>query len=242
MNKQKQFTEMDGPVTRVLYSHPVFNAPEPPNDPVATSLSLYSLGSLVEYLKQNPDGLDRTKVFVRVVSPSSVTLHSPLFGRKQRESLIAAAYLSPLENFLGSFHSLTDFRIGLGTRFQGGREDDREQILDVLARVRAENSELSDDNGLSQTITAQSGAITLSREQIQNPVRLSPYRSFPEAGEQVTSEFVLRLQQEKQPGTVARAALFLADGGAWEYTARWQVADFLRTKLTEAEVNVAVYH
>lgn len=237
-----QYTHGQGPDARTLYSRAVFNAPRPLEDPQAAPLTLYSLASTVTYLKHNPDALDLPRHLVRVLNPALVCVESPLFGQRQRETLIVTKYLSPLGDFLGSYHNLVDFRVALGSRFASKREDDRDQLLDLLARVKTENSEVADDTGLSQSVTAVKGAVIVQREQVQNPVRLSPFRSFPEAGQQVTSEFVLRLRGEDKPGAVASAALFLADGGAWEATARYFVAEWLRAELGEAEVNIPVYH
>lgn len=60
-----------------------------------------------------------------------------------------------------------------------------------------------------------------------NPiVRLTPFRTFSNV-EQPASDFLFRI---KEGGT---AALFEADGGAWENEARRNIAMFLRTELEE---------
>ena len=57
-------------------------------------------------------------------------------------------------------------------------------------------------------------------------VKLKPYRTFSEV-DQPESEFLLRLSEG------ARVALYEADGGAWTLQARRNVADYLRTALSE---------
>ena len=68
-----------------------------------------------------------------------------------------------------------------------------------------------------------------------NPVRLQPFRTFHEVGQQAI-DFVFRM---KNSSNGVACALFEADGGAWKFRAVHEIAEYLKDKLADVE-NIAI--
>ena len=103
---------------------------------------------------------------------------------------------------------------------------DREYLLELISRMSVNEGVTSDDNGVTQTITARQGPALKENMPVQPIVRLQPYRTFLEV-EQPTSEFLLRVGKE------GGISLHEADGGVWRLEAKHRIADWLTEELQE---------
>lgn len=100
------------------------------------------------------------------------------------------------------------------------------ELVKLLGTITEENNAQIADDGFTQTVVVRKG-IALKDNKAVNPiVRLKPYRTFNEV-EQPESRFLIRLFEG------GYAALYEADGGAWTLQARRNVADYLKTALSE---------
>jgi len=100
-----------------------------------------------------------------------------------------------------------------------------EYLLDLLSRVCKEDSVGSEDNGVSQTVTARQG-ISLKRfEAVRSRIPLRPYRTFTEV-EQPESIFLIRVNDRGISFTEA-------DGGMWKLRARETIKAFLEDELAD---------
>lgn len=196
--------------------------------PTAEALAVYSLGAVRDYAKANRDTLTLNTLVVHVVSPQIVKLSGPLLARaRNRESYVQATALNLTDGFLGKFMSIEDFIVGLQTRFADG--GDRSAVLKLLGNVKHETVKVSQDDGITQTVSAKVGIVLSSEADVPNPVDLTPYRTFREVM-QPSSLFVLRVNGGR-PGGLPEVGLFEADGGAWRLTAVDRVRDWLMHEL-----------
>lgn len=100
------------------------------------------------------------------------------------------------------------------------------ELVKLLGTITEENSAQLSDDGFTQTVVVRKG-IALKDNKAVNPiVKLKPYRTFNEV-EQPESQFLLRLSEG------GNVALYEADGGAWKLQARRNVADYLKSALTD---------
>lgn len=195
--------------------------------PVARPLQIYSLDALAGYAKNECDPADH---FLHVINPQHVEIVGRLNQDRNRETVAHA--ISPddsaLRNFVDQMQSHERFTVGAQCLFMPG------EALDALLEftsciVVGEEAEISDD-GTHQTVKIRRGA-TPKKARVQNPVLLTPRRSFPEVyGQLEPSPFILRI------ATDGRVGLFEADGGAWRIQASAMVAKYLDAYATGLKV------
>lgn len=192
--------------------------------PTAKALVVSSLGAVRDYVIENRDSVDLSKIVVHVASPSSVLVLGPLDARARvREAFVATAATDLMDGFLGRFMSLEDFLLGLQVRFADA--DDRSRILALMGNVKNENVKTAIDDGVTQVVQVRQGVTLVSEVAVPNPVLLCAYRSFRDIV-QPSSLYVLRVVAAKNGG-LPEAGIFEADGGAWKLSAVSRVRDWL---------------
>ena len=102
--------------------------------------------------------------------------------------------------------------------------------MDLLSRICKDDSVTSEDNGVSQTVSARSGIGLKRLENLKSRIKLIPYRTFTEV-EQPESEFILRLDSQ------GRVGLIEADGGKWRLDAKDKIKAYLESRLSEEVQN-----
>lgn len=107
-----------------------------------------------------------------------------------------------------------------------GSTDDRDYLLELLSRMSVNEGVTSDDNGVTQTVTARQGAVLKSELPVQPIVKLQPYRTFLEV-DQPVSDFLLRVSND------GGISLYEADGGVWRLEAKRSIAAWLTDKLQD---------
>ena len=96
--------------------------------------------------------------------------------------------------------------------------EDRDYLVQLLGNITDQQSVQTKDDGITQSATVKNGIQLIGEQRIKPIVTLKPYRTF--------LDFLIRLKD-------GRAALFEADGGAWEREAVKNVADKLRELLED---------
>lgn len=196
--------------------------------PKAPTLEVSTLGALRDYLKENRDALDLSKVICHVETPYRVTVGSVLRdGSRDRELFITAKAQDLLTEFLGKFHSQQDMVIGLQTRFLDAY--DRALVLQVVGTIKEDSVTTSNDDGMTQQVTASAGTVMVKPTPLPNPVKLSGYRTFRDI-RQVPVPYVLRAKGG-QNGQLPTVALFEADGGEWQLGTIADIHNWLKTNL-----------
>lgn len=110
-----------------------------------------------------------------------------------------------------------------------GPTPDRDYLLELISRMSVNEGVTSDDNGVTQTVTARKGAVMKENMPVKPIVQLQPYRTFLEV-DQPMSDFLLRVGEE------GGISLHEADGGVWRLEAKHKIAGWLYNEL-EKEVS-----
>ena len=192
-------------------------------DRLVDTTKLSSLSGLVTMMKQEMNSYDKP-LFVRVVSPEQVDVLGTVRCDMQRERpYVAYAKFNSFD--FDSYMSIENMIINLKSRF--APTEDRDYLVQLLGNITDQQSVQTKDDGITQSATVKSGIQLVGEQRIKPIVTLKPYRTFLEV-EQPESEFLIRLKD-------GRAALFEADGGAWEREAVKNVADKLRELLADVQ-------
>lgn len=188
---------------------------------LADTIVLSSLSGLAEMIKQEMNEYN-LPLFVRATSAERVHVFGAIRDDMQRERPFTAE-----AKFIGfdfnEYISIENMIICLKSRF--APTEDRDYLVQLLGNITDQQSVQTKDDGITQSATVKSGIQLVGEQRIKPIVTLKPYRTFLEV-EQPASDFLIRLKD-------GRAALFEADGGAWEREAVKNVADKLRELLED---------
>lgn len=217
-------------------SIPVHDVRKPDQQPKAFILA--TLSGLAAFIKRNVDDLSLDKVIVHVAGHDVVRFHGPLYGDFEQRDTFAEAQcpnrFAGATNFaFGKYMTPESLIVALQALFEDGF--DRPSVLALLGNIKDEFVKSTQDDGVSQTVSAKDGIVLLSERKVPNPVNLAPFRTFDEV-EQPVSRFVLRLK--KDADSVVYAALFEADGGAWRTEAIRRIAKKLEELLGATEITI----
>lgn len=188
---------------------------------LADTIVLSSLSGLAEMIKQEMNEYN-LPLFVRATSAERVHVFGAIRDDMQRERPFTAE-----AKFIGfdfnEYISIENMIICLKSRF--APTEDRDYLVQLLGNITDQQSVQTKDDGITQSATVKSGIQLIGEQRIKPIVTLKPYRTFLET-KQPESDFLIRLKD-------GRAALFEADGGAWEREAVKNVADKLRELLED---------
>lgn len=229
---------LDGRVYTTEEVYPV-HAPKP------NPLSVGTLSAVADYLNCGIDP-ERGALFVRVDSPTSVMVQSHLVGDfcDRRVFVWAQPYLPDcLQGYEGKWLEQDYFAILLQAGFAGVNRweegmslNGKAAVLRYISRIQCKATATVSDDGTAQAVVLSAGIGSTAVSKLPNPVRLAPYRTFPEV-EQPESDFVFRIHEEGE-GKI-RYSLTEADGGAWRIEAVKRVAEWLREHI-KPELNIPV--
>jgi len=211
INGQNYYIDGDGDLRLIM-----------PEDLANKSIGLSTLTGLVDLVK-NMKERDKQKLFIRVESPTTVNVFTTLDSYGRREWLAESNANTPNIRF-SYFMEAEELNIMLQSQFV--KSEDRDIILKVIGNLKEENVRKASDDGVSQSVTVQSGVANVSEVKVPNPVELSPYRTFLEV-EQPVSKFIFRMRKGMQ------GAIFGADGGAWKATAMNSIKEYLEDKFSD---------
>lgn len=190
-------------------------------DRLIDTTKLSSLSGLATMIKQEMNDFN-IPLFVRVSSPEKVDVLGAVRYDMQREMPYTA-----IAKFIGfdydRYMSIENMIICLKSRF--APTEDRDYLVQLLGNITDQQSVQTKDDGITQSATIKSGIQLVGEQRIKPIVSLKPYRTFLEV-EQPESDFLIRLKD-------GSAALFEADGGAWEREVVKNIADKLRELLED---------
>jgi len=204
-----------GGVDHIKSNYKKFSPPTP------VPLELHTLAGIIAFVcTQAPDMVSAP--VVHVVTPGLVRVVSPLdLKYRVREEFARAELVGEIFPF-GRNLPIDEFIIGIQAMFV--QDDTTAAILRLVGNITAQAELRTEDDGVSQNITARTGLVKKEQAQVPNPVMLRPYRTFREV-DQPASRFVLRINAgtNKTP----TVALHEADGGMWELEATKNIAAYL---------------
>ena len=194
--------------------------------PMAEAISMCTLTSLVDYIREGVDTMPGRMV-LHVTGPDEVRLYSCLNEKREREYLATVKSQAP-DFAYGRFVEHEAFCIGIQSKFIDDPGTDKELLLKFAGTVESGSISEYGDDGVTQKATVRQGIASKTDAIVPNPVRLRPYRTFPEV-EQPVSSFVFRMRDNSG----VSCALFEADGGAWKNEAMKNIKDYLQEALSD---------
>jgi hypothetical protein len=197
-------------------------------------LAVATLSGIVDYVQNNPDGLQEADYFVHVVSTNEVMLYgSASIVDKERPLYVHASIAdrSKLNVYGNKYLSQDDFGLWLMTCFE--KDLDYNYVRNVAGHLKSEKVAESQDNGFGQVVNTRTENKSEWVE-VKNPVELAPLRTFPEIAP-FREAFAVRLKGGEE-GEPPRVGLFEADGGAWKVEIVKRVKDWLAERLTDTPI------
>jgi len=220
--------EKDGETFSPIRMYSVFYEPRP------DALTVRTLTGLVDYLKQNRDGLDLGGIIAHVHDHGAVSILSPLVGKDRKRDVFLVAKFDGAGFRFDEFMASEKFIIAVNALFlpSSGRDD----LLSFVSRLKIEDETTLTDSGVSQGATVRVGVRGGLTETQTAPSRivLKPFRTFAEI-DQPESEFVFRMQRSESG---VKLALFEADGGAWKGVAQQLVASWIAENMGETPIAI----
>lgn len=212
---------------------------KPVKDPMPEALRVTSLAGIVDYVKSNfdqkhvgrfqGDEPQQTNSFpflgaIHVIGPREVHLLGPISGDfLQRPVYLKAVWdqdIFPFDQWLDQEKFI------LSVQSMIMPTDARDQLLSLAGNVTdIMKAEFADD-GVSQTVTVQTGVVKKENVTLPNPVTLKPYRVFTEV-DQPEGPFVFRMRREPSVGF----RLIEADAGTWKIAAKKAIKTYFQQEL-----------
>lgn len=183
-----------------------------------------SLDAIVQLIKTEKDVLN-APLFVEIDSPRQIVVYTTYDHVLTRD----IPYEAVCEDctFREGWRNHDEAIIELRSRFLPS--DDADYLLDLLSCMSKEEGVTTNDNGVTQTVTAKQGVSLKENVTVKPIISLKPFRTFREV-KQPESEFLLRVDEDGSIG------LFEADGGIWKMEAKDNIAAYFREALAE-EIN-----
>lgn len=209
------------------------NLPRPEAEFTADPLVYHTLGGLVDYMNANPDGIE--KPLIQITNYDQVNITTPLFGARRQREIPALAEFNYDQFRFGTWHTLEDFNIGLQALFV--ETEHRTHVLRLVGNIVESEVTTHIDDGVTQSVTAQTGIARVEFADVPRIVMLAPYRTFADI-EQPVSPFLLRLRKGGKQGEPPMAALFECDGKRWQLDALQGIHFFLAEHLTDKSIPI----
>lgn len=185
------------------------------------ALNVRSLSGVVDYVRSQFD--TNRKMMIHIQSPTEVYVYDALNKDNDRRNYVAAKAMLPTIHF-ERFIDREAFQIMLTACFVDN--PDKTFAIQLISNIVEDQSVTKTDDGLSQRVVAKTGVASVGNVEIPKTLNLKPFRTFAEVP-QPESSFLLRL---KEGGS---AALFEADGGAWELNAMANIAKYFEEELED---------
>jgi len=206
--------------------HPVM----PPTLPVVTVSTLQGLVDVAEALEDERGYMADAWIAV-VRSPVIVELISESVPPWNPRPTAILARMNPENIVCFPFNTYLDvemFILGAMTAFDQHAGDIKD-VLKIVSNIKDEAIKTATDDGVSQTVTVKAGLVKAEQVKIQNPIRLRPFRTFPEVT-QPESKYVLRFRREP----TLQAGLWEVKDSQWEPQAMKNIADYLTERLNKS--------
>lgn len=175
-----------------------------PEEHIVTPLAFRTLTGLVDYFNCEIDALDRQKLLFHVADYNQVNLIGNLQPSNENTRFFYAGAACMKTTFkFNQWHNVEEFIISMQTSFDMNEE--AEAIINLVGKIVSEHVKTNEDNGFAQSVQVRTGLTTRSEVQVQNPVKLFPWRTFVEIDQPLTLA-VLRFRELQ--GNQLQVALF----------------------------------
>lgn len=194
------------------------------------ALEINTLRGVVDYIKNNLDGESKRTIVIN--SPYQVSLYGEYDAITNKRPL----YLKSIFNFNGyaseSWDDAEGFIISVMSKFV--KDGNRETLLKTVSGITSNSKVETNDDGVSQNVTVQSGISRMKEVEIQNPITLKPFKTFPDI-QQPEILYNLRISKTKTPNYNSNGpgvSLFHCDGGLWKIKTIQAIKEFFEYELS----------
>lgn len=193
-----------------------------------------TLTSIRDFVKAETPDIKEDTLIIHAVSPSQVTLMSLIasevidWQRRRTAYLTAECYAGPV---FGHWDQPEDFIIWLLANFADS--GDRDGLLELVSSMKSENVREDTDGGYAQEVVVRSGIASVAAQKVENPIKLQPFRTFPEIA-QPESDFIVRFKS--RDGQRPSIALFETTSGQWQARALQSIKAWLEREIPEVLV------
>lgn len=192
----------------------------------AAEIRFSDLSSVVEIVKREMERFI-CPLYINIETEKAVSVITSLDKEKEREKPYSAVAEGSKFSF-GSQYDYEKFVIAIRSLFV--QTEDTASLLELLKRVSKVDSVEMEDDGVTQKVVAQQGAMLAANVKVAPIRKLAPFRTFMEV-EQPESEFLFRLSDGNT------FALYEADGGAWKIKAKKNIRAFFEKALSSEIVD-----
>lgn len=195
---------------------------EQDNLPKPETVSVNTLEAFVTYIRAGiENGEINDLLYINVIDALNVEAFTPVNKYGHRSVIVTTRRTSFREFSFGSIYSFEDFVVALRSKFVA--TETQKKLLGCLKQVTSSNEIKTEDNGITQVVTAKAGA-ALGSVEVPPIWSLRPFRTFAEV-EQPESLFLLRL---RTGGDGVAYTLHETDGGAWQVNAIKNIRTYMK--------------
>lgn len=193
---------------------------------IKVPLQVRTLQGIVDYIKSNFDSLELKDIAIHVTAPENVKLISCVGGDwRERETYVEASFKNSGHPF-GRAMEKEQFLVSLLSNFE--KTPERDRVIECIASIKKSGSEVTEDNGISQSVTVAAGISLVSEKTFKNPVKLQPIRTFTEVDGQPSGDYVFRMKDNGDSGI--SLTLHDSNGDDWEVKAINKIKEFFTAK------------
>jgi hypothetical protein len=201
-----------------------------PSQERVTALGVGTLSGVKDYIASNVDGHEGGKLMLHV-APSCVEVTAAMdydaANRRFFRPVFVVAQPKGVGGFrFGEYFDIETFVILLQGNFV--QTPNRDLLQATVSSVTESSVRTNADDGVTQEVTARKGIALAERAKLPNPIRLTPYRTFPEV-DQPESPFILRARPCN--GGLPQFGLFETDGGRWAVDAAEAISVWLKSNV-----------
>jgi len=201
----------------------------PVREPEMKPLQVNTLTALRDYIVNRVE-LSDDRQFVHIASPSQVYLFEEADCWAVRQNYMLA--VAPQHSFsFGTGYLVDDFIVALQSSFV--ITPVVKDMLKLVGNITANASLKTEDDGVSQTVTAKVGIVKEDQVRVPNPVTLRPYRTFPEI-EQPEMQCVFRISGDT--GSAPVVTLSTIEDPRWTVDAAANIKKWLKDNNVEMPI------
>lgn len=200
--------------------------------PLDEGRGVSTLTGIIDLIAAGLNGIASERVMLHVGSHADVTLCDRTCNEWGQRQIHARADLPSFGKFqFGTWLEQEPFIIGLQSFFAQGMPD-MDYLYKMAGRLKAENVQTSEDDGITQSAAVRMGAVLAENVEVKRSVTLRPWRTFREI-EQPEGQFIFRLKPRENQ--IPLLSLHVADGEMWQLKSMQDIKEWL-TARTDVKV------
>lgn len=197
-------------------------------EPQRTEIDVSTLTGFSEYINDVHQDDIKPGDFIHIAGPSLVCFMGAPDSYEKRTTYSVGRPEGNSFRF-GSYYSVEEFIIAIQVHFV--QDKTTAKLMQIVGNIVDNKIAAYSDDGVSQSVTAKIGITRVESVALPNPVKLAPYRTFPEL-DQPYSPYVFRMQQKGDAPPVC--ALFSVGDVRWQLEATEKIKGWLSAAIKKA--------